>query len=99
MSYPLLAVMNISHRYFDLEEFFSSAAASGYTCCELWTGAMHLYVDCHGYQNYGLYIVNRDQGKRTIGLGVVSGEISIGKKRREATGREANLKERVISAV
>lgn len=48
MSYPLLAVMNISHRYFDLEEFFSSAAASGYTCCELWTGAMHLYVDCHG---------------------------------------------------
>lgn len=48
MSYPQLAVMNISHRYFDLEEFFSSASASGYTCCELWTGAMHLYVDCHG---------------------------------------------------
>ena len=67
MSYPLLAVMNISHRYFDLEEFFSSAAASGYTCCELWTGAMHLYVDCHGYdsleqvrelsQRYGVRIV------------------------------------------
>ena len=51
MSYPQLAVMNISHRYFDLEEFFSSAAASGYTCCELWTGAMHLYVDCHGYDS------------------------------------------------
>ena len=67
MSYPQLAVMNISHRYFDLEEFFSSAAASGYTCCELWTGAMHLYVDCHGYdsleqvrelsQRYGVRIV------------------------------------------
>ena len=67
MSYPLLAVMNISHRYFDLEEFFSSAAASGYMCCELWTGAMHLYVDCHGYdsleqvrelsQRYGVRIV------------------------------------------
>ena len=67
MSYPLLAVMNISHRYFDLEEFFSSAAASGYTCCELWTGAMQLYVDCHGYdsleqvrelsQRYGIRIV------------------------------------------
>ena len=67
MSYPLLAVMNISHRYFDLEEFLSSAAASGYTCCELWTGAMHLYVDCHGYdsleqvrelsQRYGVRIV------------------------------------------
>ena len=51
MGYPQLAVMNISHRYFDLEEFFSSAAASGYTCCELWTGAMHLYVDCHGYDS------------------------------------------------
>ena len=51
MEYPQLAVMNISHRYFDLEEFFSSAAASGYTCCELWTGAMHLYVDCHGYDS------------------------------------------------
>ena len=59
--------MNISHRYFDLEEFFSSAAASGYTCCELWTGAMHLYVDCHGHdsleqvkelsQRYGVRIV------------------------------------------
>lgn len=67
MEYPQLAVMNISHRYFDLEEFFSSAAASGYTCCELWTGAMHLYVDCHGYdsleqvrelsQRYGVRIV------------------------------------------
>ena len=67
MSYPQLAVMNISHRYFDLEEFFSSASASGYTCCELWTGAMHLYVDCHGYdsleqvrelsQRYGVRIV------------------------------------------
>ena len=67
MGYPQLAVMNISHRYFDLEEFFSSAAASGYTCCELWTGAMHLYVDCHGYdsleqvrelsQRYGVRIV------------------------------------------
>ena len=67
MEYPQLAVMNISHRYFDLEEFFSSASASGYTCCELWTGAMHLYVDCHGYdslervrelsQRYGVRIV------------------------------------------
>ena len=69
MSYPQLAVMNISHRYFDLEEFFSSAAASGYTCCELWTGAMHLYVDCHGYDSLEqVQELSRRYGIRIVGL-------------------------------
>ena len=69
MSYPLLAVMNISHRYFDLEEFFSSAAASGYTCCELWTGAMHLYVDCHGYDSLEqVRELSQQYGVRIVGL-------------------------------
>lgn len=69
MSYPQLAVMNISHRYFDLEEFFSSASASGYTCCELWTGAMHLYVDCHGCDSLDRVRELSDRyGVKVIGL-------------------------------
>lgn len=69
MEYPQLAVMNISHRYFDLEEFFSSAAASGYTCCELWTGAMHLYVDCHGYDSLEqMRELSQRYGVRIVGL-------------------------------
>ncbi len=69
MSYPQLAVMNISHHYFDLEEFFSSAAASGYTCCELWTGAMHLYVDYHGYDSLECVRELSDRyGVKVIGL-------------------------------
>ena len=61
--------MNISHRYFDLEEFFSSAAASGYTCCELWTGAMHLYVDCHGYDSLEqVKVLSRRYGVRIVGI-------------------------------
>ena len=69
MGYPQLAVMNISHRYFDLEEFFSSAAASGYTCCELWTGAMHLYVDCHGYDSLEqVRELSQQYGVRIVGL-------------------------------
>ena len=64
-----LPIMNISHRYFDLEEFFSSAAASGYTCCELWTGAMHLYVDCHGYDSLGqVRELSQRYGVRIVGL-------------------------------
>ena len=69
MSYPQLAVLNISHRYFDLEEFFSSASASGYTCCELWTGAMHLYVDCHGCDSLDRVRELSDRyGVKVIGL-------------------------------
>ncbi len=65
--YPPIAVMNINHRYRTVEEFFASAAASGYTDVDFWTGPMHLYVGCEGFdevepvraaaESYGLRIV------------------------------------------
>lgn len=51
MALPKIAAMNLIHRFFDAEEFFSSAAENGYEYAEFWTGAMHLYVDWCGYDS------------------------------------------------
>ncbi|WP_130812447.1 sugar phosphate isomerase/epimerase [Olsenella sp. Marseille-P4559] len=61
------AAMNCSHRYYPLEEFFSSARANGYEAVELWLGPMHFFVDHRGTEDpqtllglaekYGLRIV------------------------------------------
>lgn len=44
-----LTAMNCSHRFYDLEEFFSSAAESGYRTAEIWTGPMHFFMDYAGH--------------------------------------------------
>ena len=47
MVVPELSLMNINHRYYSIETFFKAAGEAGYRNIELWTGSMHLYVDCH----------------------------------------------------
>lgn len=46
-----LSAMNCSHRFYDLEEFFSSAAENGYKGVELWTGPMHFFMDYAGHDD------------------------------------------------
>lgn len=64
-----LTAMNCSHRFYDLEEFFSSAAESGYRTAEIWTGPMHFFMDhadhdpvCH------LVEMERRYGIKVIGI-------------------------------
>ena len=51
MSVPELSLMNINHRYYSIETFFKAAGEAGYRNIELWTGSMHLYVDCHEHDS------------------------------------------------
>ncbi len=46
-----LSLMNINHRYYSIETFFKAAGEAGYRNIELWTGSMHLYVDCHEHDS------------------------------------------------
>ena len=50
MVVPELSLMNINHRYYSIETFFKAAGEAGYRNIELWTGSMHLYVDCHEHE-------------------------------------------------
>ncbi len=51
MVVPELSLMNINHRYYSIETFFKAAGEAGYRNIELWTGSMHLYVDCHEHDS------------------------------------------------
>lgn len=51
MAVPELSLMNINHRYYSIETFFKAAGEAGYRNIELWTGSMHLYVDCHEHDS------------------------------------------------
>ncbi len=51
MVVPELSLMNINHRYYSIETFFKAAGEAGYRNIELWTGSMHLYVDCHEHES------------------------------------------------
>lgn len=42
---PLLAAMNCHHRFYSLEEFFSSSARIGFNGVEIWTSPQHFYMD------------------------------------------------------
>ena len=66
---PKLAAMNCSHRFFDLEEFFSSAAANGYEAVELWLGPMHHFMDYRGYDPVErLLRLEEKHGVKVIGI-------------------------------
>jgi protein FrlC len=64
-----LAAMNCSHRFYDLEEFFSSAAENGYQAVELWTGPMHFYLDYAGHDDVSRLRSLEDRyGIKVIGI-------------------------------
>ncbi|WP_238025119.1 sugar phosphate isomerase/epimerase family protein [Collinsella aerofaciens] len=42
---PSLTAMNCHHRFFTLEEFFSSSARIGFGGVEIWTSPQHFYMD------------------------------------------------------
>lgn len=46
-----LAAMNCHHRFYELEDFFSSAKQNGYKFVEIWTGPQHYFMDYHGYES------------------------------------------------
>lgn len=47
---PELAAMNCHHRFYTLEDFFTSAAKNGYRNVEIWTGPQHYFMDYQGYE-------------------------------------------------
>ncbi|MFQ6868576.1 MAG: hypothetical protein ACLRTU_09760 [Thomasclavelia ramosa] len=44
-----VCAMNCHYRFYTLEDFFKKSFENGFQYVELWTGPMHFYLDCNGY--------------------------------------------------
>lgn len=47
--YVDVCAMNCHYRFYTLEDFFKKSFENGFQYVELWTGPMHFYLDCNGY--------------------------------------------------